>query len=72
MPEPEFIVVRPVGGGQKFVIDRINLTDDYEEVGEPVLLSGGPVPPKPHVSLPKASAVKDGPVTGNSNSKKEG
>lgn len=69
---PEFIVVRPKDGGSKFIIDRINLNDSLEEVGEPELRAGGPVPLKPHVSLPKASAAKSGPDSGDSTTKKEG
>lgn len=72
MAEPEFIVVKPKNGGARIIIDRINLTDDFEEIGVPELRAGGPVPLKPHVSLPKASTVKDGPNSGDSTTKKEG
>lgn len=71
MPEPDFIVVKPKNGGPRFVIDRINLNDDLEEFGVPELLSGGPAPLKPHVSLPKASTAKAAPA-GDSTKKKEG
>lgn len=69
---PEFIVVKPKGGGSKFVIDRINLNDSLEEVGEPELRAGGPVSPKPHVSLTKASTAKADTTAGDTGSKKEG
>lgn len=72
MAEPEFIVVKPKSGGARFIIDRVNLNDSLEEIGVPELRAGGPVPLKPHVSLPKASAVNDGPDSGKSTTKKEG